>query len=151
MDIRKENPFPEGHKKVRKGFVINPDVIGDFKKIPFNDNSFKLVVFDMPHMITLGETSHFKKIYGKLNKETWREDIRKGLLEGFRVLENYGVLIFKWNNCEIPFKEIESLFPIPYLFANIFSSRTKTDKATKWFCFMKIPEQQLTNSEGKNE
>lgn len=26
---------------------VNPDVIGDFRNIPFDDNTFKLVVFDL--------------------------------------------------------------------------------------------------------
>ena len=28
---------------------INPDVVGDFRDIPFPDNHFRLVVFDPPH------------------------------------------------------------------------------------------------------
>ena len=28
---------------------IHPDVIGDFRDIPFGDNTFSLVVFDPPH------------------------------------------------------------------------------------------------------
>ncbi len=39
---------------VRK-LLINPDVIGDFRNIPYEDNSFKLVIFDPPHLIKAGE------------------------------------------------------------------------------------------------
>ena len=138
IDSRKENPFPEGHKKVRKGFEINPDYIMDFRKLEFPDESFKLVVCDPPHMKTLGKTSHFRKIYGCLNKETWKKDLEKGFKEMFRVLEDKGILILKWNNTEIPHKEVINLSPYEPLFYNIFSSRTKTDKSTRWYCFMKI-------------
>ena len=37
--------------------LINPDVIGDFRNIPYEDNSFKLVIFDPPHLIKVGESS----------------------------------------------------------------------------------------------
>jgi hypothetical protein len=42
------------------------------------------------------------KKYGRLNKETWRDDLRAGFAEAFRVLWLHGVLIFKWNETQIP-------------------------------------------------
>jgi SAM-dependent methyltransferase len=42
------------------------------------------------------------KKYGRLNKETWRDDLRAGFAEAFRVLRPHGVLIFKWNETQIP-------------------------------------------------
>lgn len=47
---------------------ITPDVIGDFRNIPYEDNSFKLVIFDPPHLIKIGENSWLAKKYGKLDE-----------------------------------------------------------------------------------
>ena len=77
---------------------IKPDVVGDFRKMPFNDGAFRLVVFDPPHLIHAGESSWLAKKYGKLDQKTWREDLKSGFRECFRVLEPGGILVFKW--CE---------------------------------------------------
>jgi hypothetical protein len=37
------------------------------------------------------------KKYGILNKATWREDIKQGFDECWRVLKKDGVLVFKWS------------------------------------------------------
>ena len=36
---------------------IAPDIVADFTKMPFPDETFWLVVFDPPHMDSLGEQS----------------------------------------------------------------------------------------------
>ena len=51
---------------------VNPDVVGDFRKIPYPDDKFHLVVFDPPHLVRAGEKSWIAKKYGKLNPETWK-------------------------------------------------------------------------------
>lgn len=38
---------------------VNPDVIADFRDMPFPDESFYLVVFDPPHLINAGQTKTF--------------------------------------------------------------------------------------------
>ena len=73
--------------------------------------------------------------YGTLNPETWREDLKKGFDECWRVLEDYGVLIFKWNENAISKKEVLELFGKPYLFGHPVGSKVNTI----WFTFMKIP------------
>ena len=65
---------------------INPDVIADFRHMPFQDESFYLVVFDPPHLLKAGENSWLAKKYGKLKSDTWKEDIRQGFNECMRVL-----------------------------------------------------------------
>lgn len=45
---------------------IRPDVVGDFRKMSFPDNSFYLVLFDPPHLNNLGESSWLAKKYGRL-------------------------------------------------------------------------------------
>lgn len=57
MDIRKEyEELPTGHV-----IDVNPDIIGDFRDMPFPDNEFDLVVFDPPHLKRAGENSWLAK------------------------------------------------------------------------------------------
>jgi len=90
---------------------IEPDEVMDFRAIPYPDETFKVVVFDPPHMLNLSEKSWMRKKYGVLDKETWRDDLTKGFAECFRVLKDEGPLIFKWNEVSIPLKEILTLTP----------------------------------------
>jgi len=76
---------------------VDPDIIADFRKLPFPDKSFKLIVFDPPHLKRLGQNSWMAKKYGVLDKDTWKEDLRKGFSECWRVLAIHGSLIFKWS------------------------------------------------------
>lgn len=66
MDIR------EYYEELDSGHVINvaPDVIGDFRNMPFDDNTYDLVVFDPPHLLRAGLNSWLAKKYGKLNLNT---------------------------------------------------------------------------------
>lgn len=50
--------------------IIEPDVIGDFRNMPFPDNSFYQVIFDPPHLIHAGANSWLAKKYGVLNGDT---------------------------------------------------------------------------------
>lgn len=111
-------------------FAVNPDIIGDFRHIPFSDKSFKLVVFDPPHLVRLGETSWMAKKYGKLNENTWQEDIKQGFDECMRVLDVHGILVFKWNEEQIKLKQILELIDYKPLFGD---KRNKTH----WLVFMK--------------
>ena len=98
--------------------IVKPDLVGDFRCMPFEDNSFSLVVFDPPHLIHAGEKSWLRAKYGVLNKETWREELRIGFSECWRVLKDKGVLVFKWSEDQIPFRDIEPLFPVTPLFGD---------------------------------
>ena len=84
---------------------VHPDIVADFRSIPFKDNSFSLVIFDPPHLIKVGESSWIYKKYGKLQK-TWTSDIKKGFDECMRVLKPRGTLIFKWSTRNITLKQI---------------------------------------------
>lgn len=108
---------------------IEPDIIGDFRNIPFDDNTFHMVVFDPPHLVKVGENSWLAKKYGKLS-ENWREDLEQGFSECMRVLKPYGTLIFKWNEQQIKVSEILKVIKYEPLFGN---KRSKTH----WLCFMK--------------
>ena len=77
IDIRKEKA---GFIKEIPNFKINPDIIMDFRKLKFKDNSFKLVVLDPPHLVRAGE-GIFKKKFGGLIPETWQDDLKRGFKE----------------------------------------------------------------------
>lgn len=91
-----------------RSLEINPDIQMDFTDIPFADNCFSLVVFDPPHIKNIGQSSWMAKKYGKLF-DGWEDQIREGLKECFRILKPNGVLIFKWNEYDIPVSKILSL------------------------------------------
>lgn len=109
--------------------VVSPDIKMDFRNMPFPDDSFKIVVFDPPHLIRAGEESWLAKKYGVLPKE-WKPYISKGFCECMRVLEPYGVLIFKWNDEQIKLSEVLATIDFKPLFGD---KRTKTH----WIVFMK--------------
>lgn len=44
--------------------VISPDVIADFRALPFADNTFPVVVFDPPHLERVGENAWMGKNMG---------------------------------------------------------------------------------------
>lgn len=112
--------------------MINPDYLADFTNLPFQDNSFPLVVFDPPHLVRNGNRGWLAKKYGKL-RESWEADLRAGFAECFRVLRPEGTLIFKWHEHEIPVSKILALTPERPLFGN----RGGRTQKTHWIVFMK--------------
>ena len=113
-------------------FSIHPDVKCDFTDLPFEDETYKMVVFDPPHL--LGESNGWQKIkYGWLDRGNWRETLRQGFFECFRVLEKNGFLIFKWNDTNISVKEILELTPEKPIFGHRVGKLNKTH----WIVFMK--------------
>jgi hypothetical protein len=112
---------------------IEPDEVMDFRAIPYPDETFKIVVFDPPHMLNLSEKSWMRKKYGVLDKETWQDDIGKGFAECFRVLKDEGTLIFKWNEVSIPLKDILTLTPYKPVLGHPSGKRM----GTHWVLFIK--------------
>lgn len=111
---------------------IEPDYILDFRALPYADGTFRLVAFDPPHLIRAGSKSWLAAKYGKLS-ESWRDDLRKGFLECFRVLAEDGVLVFKWNETQVKVSEVLALTPERPMFGQV-SGR---GHMTHWMVFMK--------------
>ena len=109
-----------------------PDRVHDFRQMEYPDETFQLVVFDPPHLF-LGANSFMAQSYGSLNRDTWREDLSKGFGECFRVLKAGGVLIFKWNECDVPLSEVLKLTPNKPLFGHPSGKA----KRTHWLAFWK--------------
>lgn len=134
VDQREVDPLSVGKGRNARMFECKPDKVMDFRNLDLPDESFALVVFDPPHFLRAGDKSYMAQKYGKLNPLTWRDDLRKGFAECFRVLKPNGVLIFKWNEYQIPLKEVLKLTPVDPLFGH---PSGKTQK-THWICFMKL-------------
>ena len=127
-DIRNENHILCDGRKLN----IEPDLIADFRNLPFSDNTFKMVVFDPPHLNKLGKESWMAKKYGVL-LPTWELDIKAGFDECFRVLEPFGTLIFKWNENQIKVSEILAIINQEPLFGHKSGKLSNTH----WLSFMK--------------
>ena len=141
MDIRQEK---KGTIKLQPNWCLKPTIIGDYREMPFEDKSFKLIVWDIPHKIKK-DNSIIQMKYGNLG-ENWKEDTLKGFNEIMRVLDDYGVLEFKFADISIKIKEILEIFPIKPLFGSVTKKGVNN---TYWFCFMKIPEDLKYGNGGK--
>jgi hypothetical protein len=127
-------------REVEKGTIqycpnweCKPDIIADYRDLPFDNNSFNLIVWDIPHIIK-SSTGIISKKYGSLG-ENWKEDTKKAFNSIWSKLANKGVLIFKYNDIDIPVTDMLKLFPVKALFG------TRTKKAvnsTYFIVFMKV-------------
>lgn len=131
-------------------FEVSPDVVADFTDMPYEDESFSMVVFDPPHLVySRGKRSKMVDMYGTLSDKTtptgyqhikygalysdWRDMLSKGFAECFRVLKPGGFLIFKWNETDIKVSEILKLTEQ----RPVFGDRCGKTAKTHWICFMK--------------
>ena len=136
VDIRKANKGHIAHLKCPE-HSVEPDKIVDFRSMPFEDKSFRLIVFDPPHIVREKPSVNslmFGK-YGTLTKGTWAEDLKKGFDECWRVLMDYGVIVFKWAESDRSITEVLKIINKQPLFGHPVGSNLKTH----WMVFMKIP------------
>ena len=49
-----------------RAFSVEPDLIADFTDLPFDDDTFYLVVFDPPHLKDIGKSAYMAIKYGRL-------------------------------------------------------------------------------------
>ena len=131
-DVEYEETF--GTKPSTRHTIIHPDVVGDFKELPFEDNTFSLVVFDPPHRYGLSESWILKR-YGTYDtKEEMLDNIVQGFRECMRVLRPDGVLVFKWAEIQIPTPDIIKAIGYKPLFGHHSGKKSNTN----WLCFMKL-------------
>ena len=112
---------------------VKPDQLHDFRDMPYEEKSFHHVVFDPPHVRNISMKSVTGFSYGSLDKETWQDDLRLGFAECFRVLKPHGTLIFKWNEVDIPLREVLALTPEKPLYGH----RSGKKANTHWVAFVK--------------
>ena len=134
-DIREEeltgiwkNEYGQSERKC----IVKPDIQCDFTDLPFEDESFCLVVFDPPHLRYSGENSWLAKKYGRLD-EHWPEILHDGFRECMRVLKEDGVLIFKWAETDIPAQKVWKAIGQRPLFGHHSGKKSNTF----WGCYMK--------------
>ena len=113
-------------------FTVKPDLLCDFRQMPFDDESFWHVVFDPPHISDAGETSWLAKKYGRL-PDDWKPCIKAGFDECWRVLKTNGTLVFKWNEGSVTAGQIiKAIGREP-----LYGQKERKNSKTHWLCFVK--------------
>lgn len=140
-DVRKERFEGDFGSKVKRHCTIDvdPDIIADFTKLPFPDESFYLVVMDPPHLV--GEDSGWiKKEYGYFDtKDQMISTVCAGIRECMRVLKPHGTFIFKWSEVRINSREIIDCCG----YTPLFGHKSGRKSNTHWMTFMKLNEGQM--------
>lgn len=109
--------------------LVKPDELMDFRHMHYADNTFKVVVFDPPHLVNAGIGSWLVKKYGVLPSD-WSTYLMQGFSECMRVLEPNGLLVFKWCEEQIKLSDVLKEFGQKPLLGD---QRGKT----RWIIFMK--------------
>lgn len=107
------------------------------------------MIFDPPQLLRNTGKSKFADLYGSLNEKAtptgyqqikygalytdWRDMLKKGFAECFRVLKPNGTLIFKWSEIDIPLKEVLALTDAK----PVIGHRSGKQSKTHWVCFFK--------------
>lgn len=134
-DVRRETLSLEAARKVPRlgeSVVVDPDLLADFRKLPFADDSFSLIAFDPPHLTGSLRGGYMEAKYGRLPMD-WKNCISLGFHECFRVLRPEGVLVFKWNEASIAVSKVLALSPYRPLFGSRFAKTAKSH----WIVFLK--------------
>lgn len=143
MDVRKEILTGiwknGGGGQSERVICVDPDVIASFTDMPFDDETFYMVVWDPPHLRHVGDSACLKKKYGRLNDD-WPQMIHDGFNECMRVLRPYGTLIFKWSDIQISTRDVINAIGEEPLFGH----RSGKKMNTHWMCYMKIPYEQMS-------
>lgn len=141
VDNRRErHAMPRPKRGTVEYTETNPDAICDFTNLPFPDCVFQVVVFDPPHFERTGKIGYLAQKYGRLGSN-WRDVLKAGFSEGFRVLRDGGVLIFKWTATENPVSEILKLTP----YRPLFGHKSGKQANTHWLAFLKSGDAMTTN------
>lgn len=134
LDKRKESHTlkDSSSKNGSRQLIVDPDIQADFTNLPFADGQFQVCVFDPPHLVKNGKSGWLAKKYGKLFGD-WKDDIKKGFTECFRVLKPGGTLIFKWNETDVPVSQILKLTDKKPIIGNRCGKRSNSH----WIVFLK--------------
>ena len=112
-------------------------LLADFKEMPFDDESFQLVLFDPPHLVRDKQSfSEVRLRYGEYTSVNEQEEIGLGFAECWRVLAPGGTLVFKWAGS---LERVEPHFPCDPIVGSRGPVRGAGDGllGTRWFIFYK--------------
>jgi SAM-dependent methyltransferase len=141
MDIREGKYLWWNPKKAyKKNVIVEPDVIGDFTNLDYLDNTFDMVIFDPPHILRTDihdKNYNMGNRYGFLPRDNWKQILKKGIKELFRVLKPEGIFIFKWADTDKPVEEVLKLFPYKPIFGNKNRFNNRRKKNTYWIVYLK--------------
>jgi len=133
-DRRKEPPDFAGDGTT---YAVQPDIIADNRRLPFQSDTFDLAVYDPPYKISSdgmkGLTGIMNQKYGVLHAETWQDDLNRAVCELFRVLNSAGTLVFKFQNVHRSWDKILNQLPVNPLFGT--TTKKHGEKETRWFTF----------------
>lgn len=118
---------PEGALIQQALFGVRPDMQADYQSLPFQDNTFEMVVFDPPHA-----DIHPDSIIGtKFGTLTDLDEVIAGLVECYRVTSRW--LIFKWSESAFTISQVLQRVP----FTPLFGHTTAKSGPTIWVTFRK--------------
>ncbi len=120
-----------GSKRYERTMKVQPDVIGDFTSLPFDDDTFYHVVFDPPHL-HISDKAWLYNMYGAL-PDNWQTIIHDGFWECMRVLKQYGTMVFKWSDLEISTRDVINAIGCEPLYGH----RSGKKMNTHWMVFVK--------------
>lgn len=118
-----------------------PDVLADYRELPFQADTFDLICFDPPHRVTDGGMEQLSGIietkYGALRAETWQNDLKHSFAELWRVLCPGGTLTFKWADVHKSHDDVLAQLPESPLYG---VTTEKKRSEVKWWVFHKNAE-----------
>jgi len=123
------------HGQEGRTYGVNPNLLADNRRLPFESDTFDLAVFDPPYVLRddgMKQLSGFViKKYGALKAETWQDDLHKSVCELFRVLTDAGTLMFKFSDVETDWKDVLDSLPVNPLFGT--TTKKTSNQETRWF------------------
>lgn len=123
--------------KIKNGRIIKikPDINAQWEYLPFKNESFDMIVFDPPHLIQKNKvkSTTIKARYGVFLTSEYKQILKTGIKELFRVLKPKGTFILKWAETDKPLEEILTFFP----YEPMFGTRTGQANKNHWVVFIK--------------
>ena len=108
---------------------VDPDIVADSRELPFENESFDLIVFDPPHL-NCGKNSIMGKRYGSWTQSHITDTIIRTGEETARVGKKNCILIFKWNDHDIP---VMRILPLLNKWEPLFGHLTKDGPGSKTY------------------